>query len=126
MAFVLKKEASYSWPVSIEMPTDGGKFEKSTFDAIFRRVPQSRITAIQVEAQKLKLAILNDEDITGLVKDQEIADEVLIGWKGILDEDGDELPFSESAKAELLEVPMVAAAILMAFADSVTKAKTKN
>jgi hypothetical protein len=29
MAFVLKKVASYKWPVKVEIPVDGGKFENS-------------------------------------------------------------------------------------------------
>jgi hypothetical protein len=126
MAFVLKKAATYSWPVTIELPVDGGRYEKQTFEGIFNRLKQSRVTQIQVEAMKLKAAIQKDQDISGMVKDQEIADEVLAGWKGILDEDGDELPFSEAVKAELLEIPSVAGSIVMAFGDSISKAKAKN
>jgi hypothetical protein len=41
MAFVLKKVASYKWPVTVETPIDGGKFEKTTFDATFRKMSRS-------------------------------------------------------------------------------------
>jgi hypothetical protein len=44
--FKLATSPVYFWPVSVSLPTDGGKFEKSTFDAQFKRIPQSRIDAI--------------------------------------------------------------------------------
>jgi hypothetical protein len=41
MAFVLKKTASYKWPIKVEIPVDGGKFETQTFDAVFKKMSRS-------------------------------------------------------------------------------------
>ncbi len=41
MAFVLKKVSSYKWPVTVEVPVDGGKFKKETFTAIFKKMSRS-------------------------------------------------------------------------------------
>ena len=46
MAFVLKQSDTYKWPVTVEIPIDGGRFDKQTFDAEFKRLPQERNTAI--------------------------------------------------------------------------------
>lgn len=125
MAFVLKQTDSYTWPVSLKMPVDGGKRQKQTFDAEFKRLPQSRIAEIQATAQKLVKAAEKGETIEG-ISDVSVADEVLIGWSGIVDEDGQEVPYSEGMKAHLLEVPLMAAALIQSFFESLTDQKIKN
>ena len=80
MAFVLKKTASYKWPVTVETPIDGGKFEKQTFDAVFKRMSRSAFMD------------LLDKGEDALV------DQILEGWDGIKDEDGKDLPFTQKTK----------------------------
>ena len=46
MAFVLKQSATYTWPITLVLPVDGGRREKHTFDGEFRRLPQDRIDQI--------------------------------------------------------------------------------
>ena len=55
-----------------------------------------------------------------------MASEVLVGWSGVTDDEGKEVPFSQKSMAELLEVPMLAGAIVMAYFDSLNGAKRKN
>lgn len=126
MAFVLKQSTSYSWPVSFKLPTDGGKFEKQTFDAEFKRLPQSRINEIQIEVQARIKATERNESITDAISDQSIAEELLVGWSGVVDDDGDEVPFSEVNKQLLLAIATVASAVILAYFDSLTGVKTKN
>lgn len=126
MAFVLNQSQSYSWPVSINLPADGGKREKSSFDALFKRLPQSRINEIQqLVQQRIKSAERGDELDNG-VTDQSIAAEILVGWSGILDADGDDVPYSEAVKAQLLDVPMMAGALIEAYFTSLVELKRKN
>lgn len=126
MAFVLNQSQSYSWPVSINLPADGGKREKSSFDALFKRLPQSRINEIQqLVQQRIKSAERGDELDNG-VTDQSIAAEILVGWAGILDADGDDVPYSEAVKAQLLDVPMMAGALIEAYFTSLVELKRKN
>ena len=125
MAFILKQSSSYSWPVTIRMPADGGKREKQSFEAEFKRLPQSRIAEIQAMAQKLVKAAEAGEQLDG-ISDVSVADEVLVGWSGILDEDGEEVPYSETNKAILLEVPLMAASLVQAYFASLTDEKQKN
>lgn len=114
MAFVLSQSESYTWPVTVEFPIDGGRFDKQTFDAEFRRLPQTRIREIW---DLIQAGDLNDDDLCA---------DVLVGWAGIQDASGNEVPFSEKAKASLLDVPLVAAAVVSGWLDSLSKGKRKN
>jgi hypothetical protein len=126
VAFVLNQSQSYSWPVSIQLPADGGKREKSSFDALFKRLPQSRINEIQQLVQQRIKAAERGEELDNGVTDQTIAAEILVGWSGILDADGDDVPYSEAIKAQLLDVPMMAGALIEAYFTSLVELKRKN
>jgi hypothetical protein len=56
--------------VTVEIPIDGGKFEKQTFDAVFKKMSRSSF---------------NDLVDKG---DDALVDGILEGWDGIKDEDG--------------------------------------
>ena len=126
MAFVLKQSDSYTWPVSIKLPANGGKREKQTFEAEFKRLPQSRINEIQLLVQQRIKASERGEDTGEGITDQSIADEVLVGWEGIVDGDGEAVSFNKGTKAQLLDVPMMAGALIEAFFESLVEAKRKN
>lgn len=112
--FVLKQSESYVWPVTVEFPIDGGKFKKESFDAEFKRISESRIK----EATK--------QVIDGELNDNDFAKEILVGWASVSDENGNEVPYTESTKAKLLDFPLVAKAIVLAFFDSLSGTKRKN
>lgn len=114
MAFVLKQSDSYSWPITFDLPVDGGRHQRETFDGQFKRLPQSRILAIGKEIE------------AGDLTDVELACEVLVGWAGVTDDAGKEVPFSQKALQQLLDVPMLATAIVSAYFDSLKGAKRKN
>ena len=126
MAFVLKQSDSYTWPVSIKLPANGGKREKQTFEAEFKRLPQSRINEIQMLVQQRIKAAERGEDTGEGITDQSIADEVLVGWEGIVDGDDEAVSFNKGTKAQLLDVPMMAGALIEAFFESLVEAKRKN
>ncbi len=112
--FTLSLSPSYSWPVVLQVPTDGGKYEKFTFDAQFKRVSAQRMREIGEAIQK------------GETTDVAICREVLVGWKGIVDAERQEIPFSEEALEKLLSVGNAAAAIVLTFLESYSGAKLKN
>lgn len=114
MAFVLKQDDRFTWPISFDVPVDGGRHQRQTFDGEFIRLSQSRIRELS--------AALQDQE-TG---DQDIAREVLVGWSGITDDDGEEVPFSKAALDRLLDIPMLATAIVTTYFKSLQGAKTKN
>lgn len=111
--FKIVQNPSYTWPVTVEIPGDGGKTEKATFDAEFKRLTASRVDEIRQSVER------------GEMRDVDLAREVLVGWSGIVDGDG-QVPYSESARDQLLDIPMVATAIVMALLGSISGARRKN
>lgn len=108
MAFVLKKVSSYKWPVSVEVPVDGGKFKKETFTAIFKKMSRSAFNDL-IEAG-----------------DDALIDQIVEGWEGVKDEDGDEVEYNDENKVALFDDPYVLRAVITAYTDSVTGSQAKN
>jgi hypothetical protein len=123
MAFKLQQSATYVWPVKIVLPIDGGKRETHTFDATFRRLPQSRINEIIKLARLQERGRLEDDQE---LEDQDAAREIMVGWDGVQDDDGKAIPFSEGALTQLVEIPTVAGQIVRAWFGSLAEAKRKN
>jgi len=123
MAFVLKQSATYKWPVTIVIPIDGGQKERHTFDGEFKRLPQTRVNELVTQ---LQLQQRPDIDPDQILPAQDAAREILVGWSGIKDDSGEEIPFSETALNQVLEMQMVAAQIILAWFNSLEVAKRKN
>jgi len=123
MAFVLKQSATYTWPITLILPVSGGRREKHTFDGEFRRLPQTRINEIVKIAQLQERGKLSEDEE---LRDQDAAREILAGWANVVDDDGEEIPFSDSKLNELLEIPTVAGQIVRTWFDSLEVAKRKN
>jgi hypothetical protein len=119
MAFVLKQSDTYSWPITFDVPVDGGRHERQTFDGTFKRLPQSTIGPMVAELQRL-------DDLGDLERITEIAADVMVGWSGVTDDTGKEIPFSQKALKQVLNVPFLAVAVLKAYVDSIKGAKRKN
>lgn len=114
MAFVLKQSDTFFWPVSFDVPENGGKHRRQTFDAEFRRLPQSRLKELG--------ELLGQNEIS----DSDAVAEMLCGWRGVTDDQGEEIPFSDGMMRQLLDVPFMAATIFDAYTDSLQGAKRKN
>lgn len=123
MSFVLKQSDSYSWPITLVLPVDGGRREKHTFDGEFKRLPQTRINEIIRLARAMERGRIEEGEE---LQDQDAAREVLVGWSGVVDDDGKEIKFSEASLSQLLEIPTVAAQVVRAWFDSIEVAKRKN
>ena len=131
MAFILDQSESYSWPVTVKVPQDGGRFRSFTFEAEFKRVSQERRE--QLGRLLMRQKRLMDDGLTVFEDDiltpRQIADELLVGWSGIMDTEGpdaEQVPFGEKVKAQLLNIGDVADAILEAWNASIPGAKAKN
>lgn len=123
MAFVLKQSATYTWPITLVLPIDGGRREKHTFDGEFRRLAQTRINEIIRQARLQERGKLADDEE---LQDQDAAKEILAGWTNVVDDKDEEVPFSESALNQLLEIPTVAGQIVRTWFESLEVAKRKN
>lgn len=108
MAFVRKKSSTFKWPVTVEFPVDGGRFEAESFDAIFKRVGRIEFT---------KLVDKGDTDLI---------EAVLVGWEGVKDEAEKEIPFTKAALKDLLDDPCFTRGLVKAYLESLEGAKAKN
>ena len=113
--FKIEQETSYKWPVTVNIPKDGGKFTKATFTAEFSALPQDEIDNLL-------------QDIREGDRDANFASRCLIGWSAVQDADGNELPYSDEAKEKLLKMTYVRNGVVTAFFDSISggAARRKN
>jgi hypothetical protein len=124
MALRLSQSPSYKWPVKIVIPADGGRRETFTFDAVFRRLKQSRIAEIIDNGQRKNRGeqLEPGQDMS----DMELLDEILCGWDGVVDDADEPIPFTRASLEQLCELPTVAGQIAEAWLGSLQKAKSKN
>lgn len=108
MAFVRKKSSSFKWPVTVEFPVDGGRFETESFDALFRRIGRK-------EFQKL----LDKGDV-------ELIEAVMEGWEGVKDESGKDIAFTPAALKDMLDDPCFTKGVITSYLASLEGAKAKN
>lgn len=125
MAFVLEQSPTFTHPITIRELQDGGKYRTHQFDAVFRRLPQSRMEEVQLQYQQMKAAAARDQPLEG-IPTREIAAEILAGWNGITNPDGSPVEFSEAYKSQLLEVATVADVLVETFFEAHQKARSKN
>lgn len=114
MAFKLKFTDTYTAPVTVEIPGNNGRFEKQTFSVEFKRFNRTKLADI------VRAAYDRSRD------DREIVDEILVGWSGITDENGDDLEYTKDNADRVFEVVQVLPAIVQTFFATITKAKEKN
>ena len=106
MAFIIKKDKSYTWPVTISEPIDGGGFNDQKVRVKFKMLSQGRIDEI----------IKNEAE-----EDADILSDVLIGWddEAFKDETGVSLSFSPDNKDMILSIPFVRNALVKGFFESI-------
>jgi hypothetical protein len=113
MAFVIKKEQSYTWPITISEPIDGGGFNDQKVRVKFKMLKQSRIDEV----------IKNEAE-----EDADILSDVLIGWddEAFKDELGNPIPFNAENKDLILSVPFVRGALVKGFFASIAGKEFKR
>lgn len=114
MALRLNTSGTFFWPVEVSTPADGGKFERETFDAEFRRMKLSEVDEMIARVQ------------TGELTGPAAVRTFMVGWRGVTS-DGEDVPFSETSLALALDKPGVAAALFDAFREAMSgRARLKN
>jgi hypothetical protein len=129
MSFILDQASTYRWPVEFDVPGDGGRCVRQSFDAEFHRIDQERVEEI-VRCIRRREAL---EEAGREIPDEldgydaiNIARSLLAGWSGIAGADGVDVPFTDATVSRVLGTPTVAAMIVSAWAESITGAKRKN
>lgn len=125
MAFILEQSPTFKWPIVIREVQDGGRVRTHQFDAIYRRLPQSRMEAVQLQYQAMKAAVSRNEPLDE-IPTRAIADEILEGWEGITNPDGSPVEVTPDTRRQLLEVASVADVLVVTFFEAHEKARAKN
>jgi len=125
MSFILEQSPTFRWPIVIREVQDGGRVRTHQFDAIYRRLPQSRMEAVQLQYQAMKAAVTRNEPLDE-IPTRAIADEILEGWEGITEPDGTPVPVTAETRRQLLEVATVADVLVTTYFEAHEKARAKN
>lgn len=107
MPFKVRKVSSYEWPVKVSVP-EKGRFKEETFTATFKKLGRNEFNELLEEG------------------DEALVEAILLGWKGIQDEDGEEFPYDDSTKRDLIDDPYFLRGLITAFSDSILGAQAKN
>ena len=86
----------FDWPVTIRIPQDG-QYQEQSFTARFRTLSRSRTQTLADSG------------------DQAFLTEVLIGWHGITDIQGNPIPYDRQRCAQLIAIPYIATALIRAY-----------
>lgn len=124
MAFEIDKGDTYEWVVSLGEP-DRRTHRAETFTAVFRRLTQPRINEINELIRLRMVAAQAGESTEGMIDDIDVADEVLAGWSGIT-AGGEPVEFSEALKQDLIRRSQFAAAVVMAWNESIIGGRKKT
>jgi hypothetical protein len=123
MALRLTQSPTYKWPVKVTLPTDDGG-ATFTFQAVFRRLNQSRITELITASQAKARGEEIDPDLD--MSDLDLLSEFMAGWHDVLDDDGEQIPFDRANLSKLAELATAPNQILEQYAASLRGAKSKN
>jgi hypothetical protein len=108
--FDIDHEATFTVPVTVLVPIDGGHREE-TFDATYRVMPTS-------EAQDMNL-----RDGT---TQREFLRKVVVSLNGIVDRNKNPIPFSAELLERVLDKPYASFALADAYGRAISKVKTGN
>ena len=129
MSFILDQASTYRWPVEFDVPGDGGRRVRQSFDAEFHRIDQERVEEIVRCIRRRETLEEAGREIPDELDGYDainIARSLLAGWSGIAGADGVDVPFTDATVSRVLGTPTVAAMIVSAWAESITGAKRKN
>lgn len=109
MAFRLAVSETFKAKVRVSMKNDKGQFHRSDFMAEFKRYSTDEL-----------------EDMQKQMTNRQVVEDALVGWEGVLAEDGSRIDFDETNKAIMIQIPQALHGLIEAFWTSVFEARQKN
>jgi len=95
-------------PAVLHLPADNGAYVAHKFEVIFRRMKTDERDDI------------NERAGTGKIKQTQMLDEIVVGWGGMLDENGNPVPYTHAERvATNIAWPGTEEAMAVAWYDSV-------
>lgn len=109
--FKIQKKATFTWPVTVNVPRDGGGFVTHEFTAEFKLQEQSKLDRLLEQFRN---------------EDRDILKELLVGWEGVSDAEGNVMLFTEETRDHLIDIPYVRTGLLKAYFESSSGNKVKK
>ncbi len=119
--FAIAGNETFFVPVEVSIPDGTPKGKTHKFKVEFKRQTQTELKAIFRRVNKETLE--GDEE---LLTDDQLLQDVMVGWDGVLDKNGNKVEFTPENMEALLDVYPVRPAVVGAFFASIKTAKTKN
>ncbi|MYM80535.1 hypothetical protein GTP44_00990 [Duganella sp. FT50W] len=118
---------TYSTPVTVELPGDNGRVEKVVFTAVFRRLTISEIEDIHKRLAGPTVDADGTADTTvATLNDDELVRDVMVGWKDVQGDDGQQLEFNDANLTALLQIFPVRPTLVRKFFETISNARAKN
>lgn len=109
--FKIEKPSKINWPVTVNIPQDGGKTKKQKFVVEFDLIDQSEF----------------DEIYNNGGKDIDLLKRVVVGFDGVADAAGNPVAFGAESLGQLMAIPYVRAGIVQSYIEcSHGRAAEKN
>jgi hypothetical protein len=121
MSFKLSVSKDFPAVVNAEIPGDNGRPQKISFKVRFARLSTTEVEDLIKRIQSV------DDDGQRTLTDQEVVNQVLTDFgDDLLDDNGNQLSFTDANIAALCDVHPIRPAIVASFFDAYFKAKAKN
>ena len=110
MAFKMTQKPTFTAVVTVNIPNDAGRFDKSTFVARFKRMTQAEVEGMRLEG----------------LSNEEVARRTLVGWEMKDADTGEDVPFTQDNLEAALQIMPTPLAIAQAFFEAAMGGRTKN
>lgn len=105
--FKVIEKKSVKWPVTVQVPVDGGRTQSHYFEVEVRLMKQDEIDAQLSPAQ-------------GGAGDIEFLCGAVLNWEGVADEAGQPIPCTDDEKRRIFAVPYLRKGVMDAFFEANT------
>lgn len=122
MNFVLMDSYRFWWPVAVRVPDpeNAGKLVEQTFEVLLQPETQAAAVAADETADSLEtMRERADHDRDRLAR-------VVLGWRGVVDDKGQPVPFGDDTFGRALQVSWFRMAIWTAYRDALSGARVGN
>lgn len=112
--FKVATTPTYNATVSVEVRAENGGISRHSFDAVFKRFTQT------------ELEEMHQSVTSGRLSDGELVSAILVGWSGVVDDDGNDLPFTPANRDRVLDIYPVRPTVIDVFFKTIGGARAKN
>lgn len=103
----LANKSTYKRSITVDVPLDMGKTERSSFVMEFKRLSVTETKE------------LIEESTFKSISDEDMLQRYAVSWEGVVDDDGKDLVYNRANLERVLDVPYIRKAIMNAFIEDV-------